>query len=233
MPMLRAYLSICVFACGAASAFADTDPVSPEARKKAVELTIQAAKKRAEFEKTQAEKLALLAHAKAGVIDTTKKKTVIPESPDKKTPIRFPNAATKKKFIADLEADLKTLKDLVEGDPKVAADYGYILSAPLKAGAIGRIHGEKIRCEEVVDKTTAVVFLILPVDAATPKGGRIEVVLSGIDTSTWADNMGVDTPRAVFVLVGNQKVGGTTYLHLAAVKFTAEEEKEILKAAKP
>lgn len=89
---------------------------------------------------------------------------------------------------------------------------------------------------KVIDTRSAIVNVTLPTRdpgvAAKKEEPMARVVISGVDTAKWADGMPAELP-GVFVVVGNTKVGETTYLQLAAIKFTSQETKAILKAAAP
>src|SRR5262249_20291860 len=105
-----------------------------------------------------------------------------------------------------------------------------------RVGSFGKIHQKRVKVVKVVDESSAVI-VVLPASTTPPGKGTsapapIRVLVSGIDTKGMADNTPTDAPAGAFYVVGNKKVGDVTYLHLAPLKFTAEELAH-LKGEKP
>ena len=208
------------------------DPPAPpdDARKKAIAELTKLAERRAGLTKLAADWSALLPAAKSGLIDPKVKEVTIPDKIDQKNPVRFPSARAKAEYVTALDERLKGLRSQLKGQKgDRPEDFAQELTLTL-AGETGRFPSPKAHVGRIIDKQTAII------DTRTNPPGAggnepISIVVSGVDTSKWADGIVIDTPPGIFV-VGTIKRGGTTYFHLKPLALTNEETAAIMKAAK-
>lgn len=101
------------------------------------------------------------------------------------------------------------------------------------AGEVGRLPHKRIRVNTVLDKQTALVGTRTnkPLRLGE-RDDEIDVLLYGVDTSKWADDLAVDAPPGIWITT-TEKRGGKTYLRLSRLELTKEESAALLKAAKP
>lgn len=201
-----------------------------DAKKKAVALAKSGAQQRAKAEAAAADLSNKVAAGKVGIIDANKKDTVVPAKPTKANPVRFPSVNHKRQYVAKLEEELAALqRDLKE--PASKPEHFLPKLTLTKGGEVGRFPHAKAKVVSVTGKASAVLSTFSsPTDAEKPR--RIEVLVTGVDTSEWADGLSVDGPPGAFS-VATAKSEGRTLLSLSPLKFTDAEAKEILSLAKP
>jgi hypothetical protein len=108
-------------------------------------------------------------------------------------------------------------------DPADPGTYADALDA-IAAGQFGVIPLGK-RVERVVDRTTAIVSIqVINFSGARTK--QPQVVVTGIDTSKFADGFGEPPPYAYYI-TGNRMIDGTTYLVMVPFIPTSAELAEI------
>lgn len=204
----------------------------PESRKKAIAELTKVAEGRAKATKLEADWSALLPAAKVGVIDGKVKDVTIPDKIDKKNPVRFPSAKAKSDYVAELDEKLKGLRGaLKEWKSSRPEDLAEPLTLT-KGGEVGRMPHKRVRVATVIDKESALIATVTNKPDVTDRDDNITVIVSGVDTSKWADGIAIDSPPGIW-MVGTQKRGGKTYLHLTPLVLTKEEAESVMKATKP
>lgn len=206
---MRAIVGLCVCllsACVAPSEPAPDVPaeIPPEQRKKAVEVLTKEAARRPLLLKLEKEAVAKLA------------------------------ANPRLKSVReDLEFYRKELK------PLKAIDTPEGFAQPLsftRVGEVGKFPHRTVRVSAVFNKQTGTVMVDTVPTSNTPGGAtepeRVLLVVSGIDTSKWADGLNVPAPEGVFY-IGTIKHRGDTHLHLIRLELSKAESEAIMKAAKP
>lgn len=209
---------------------AEPDAVPAQARKEAVAAITKEAERRGKIVQAEREQARQLVGAKVGVIDPKVKEVKVPEMIDKANPVRFPTAKAKADFIAARETRIKELKyEMRDWKGAGPGDFAEPLTLTT-AGVSGRFPHDKVRVESVIDKRSALLAARASLDSG--KTEPVTVLVSGVDTSKWADGVLIDSPPGLFY-VATQKRGGTTYFHLIPIEVTKEEFDAIMRAAKP
>lgn len=147
-------------------------------------------------------------------------------------------AATKKGAArAELEDALKFYRQELKALNAVTTAEGFAQTLSLtRVGEVGKFPHPKALVLGVLNKSQGALATETsrPADFAEPlfRSERVKVLVSGVDTSKWADDLTVPAPEGLFI-VSTHKHRGATYLHLIRLELTKDEADAIMKAAKP
>ena len=213
------------------------DEIPADSRKEAVASLKRSAQHYAKLTQLEKEWATQSDAIKSGIIDPKVKSVTIPDTIDKKNPIRFPSAKVKTEFKTEIQEKLKgareELKSMKSDKPE---DFARPLSLS-KVGEVGRFPYPKVKVASVLNKSQGVVSTetyIPQEDGPTFfRAEDVTVIVSGADTSKWADGLEVPAPQGVFVVCTYKTPRGATRLHLIPLELTKEESAEIMKVAKP
>lgn len=137
---------------------------------------------------------------------------------------------------SERKAAIETLTKLAKAKAKVKGaklDSPERIAEPLTlngAGEVGTLPHPKVKVVEVIDKRTALIETRTNRDAGE-RDDDITLVVHGVDTSKWADDLSINAPAGIWI-VTQEKRAGKTYLALHRLELTKEEAAAIVKVAK-